>query len=286
MPATTKRPTTRRPLPSAARMPQTTHTACALAVAAALAQMGQPALAASCTWNPASGNWSVAGNWSCNQVPGSIDSATIAVTRSVTIDTAQSIQSLSNAGTVNIDAFLLNLVGGGGSTNTGTINVGGPSTAALQVGHNVTNTGGTINVSNGSSVNLLGFGITGGTIATTGTGAVAASANSNNSLRGLTLNGTLDATGANAQVRVSNLTLNGTATIGTSAIVYLDGTAGASTLGGTGSVVLNGAGSRLNVEGGNNQVIGSGVTVRGSGQLGQATLVSGAATTKIGRAHV
>ena len=104
MPATTIRPTARRSTSRTARAPQTTHTACALAVAAALAQMAQPAVAANCTWNPASGNWSVAGNWSCSLVPGAADTATIAATRSVTIDTTQSILSLSNAGTVNIDA--------------------------------------------------------------------------------------------------------------------------------------------------------------------------------------
>ena len=75
-----------------------------LALASALAALpARDAAATNCTWNPATGNWGTAGNWSCGIVPGAGDSATIAVTRTVTIDTAQSILTLGNAGSVNID---------------------------------------------------------------------------------------------------------------------------------------------------------------------------------------
>ena len=72
--------------------------------------------------------------------------------QTVTINGGQSILNLNNAGSVNIDAFLLSLQGGGSTVNTGTINVGAgpiPNNAALQVGggHNITNSGGVINVS-------------------------------------------------------------------------------------------------------------------------------------------
>jgi len=91
--------------------------------------------AASCTWNPATGNWANAGNWSCGIVPTgpANDSATIGAAKTVTIDSAQSIFTLINAGTINIDAFLLTLQAGGSTANSGTINIGGPSTASLQM---------------------------------------------------------------------------------------------------------------------------------------------------------
>ncbi len=44
----------------------------ALAIAATLVAGVAPtqeALAASCTWNPARGNWGAAGDWSCGAVP-------------------------------------------------------------------------------------------------------------------------------------------------------------------------------------------------------------------------
>ena len=172
-----------------------------LFVGSAMLGIAMPASAASCTWNPASGNWNAAVNWlTCATgngnpaaTPGASDSASIAAAKTVTITTGQSILTLSNAGTINIDAFGLSLVGGGSTTNTGTINVGGPTTANIGIagGHNINNTGGTINIANGSVVNQFGSTITGGTIATTGTGALVVFGN--NTLSGVTLGGTLDA---------------------------------------------------------------------------------------------
>ncbi len=166
--------------------------AAAVAIAIAVLQMANPAFAASCTWLPESGNWQTSGNWSCDVRPGSGDSAGIAFGKTVTSDLAQQIATLSNAGTINVDAFSLTLLGGGGTTNTDTINVGGPSTAALQVQNNIANTGGTINVGVDSVINQFGTSIAVGTINTTGTGAIVASNNGSNFLTGVTLNGTLD----------------------------------------------------------------------------------------------
>src|SRR5262252_2828974 len=152
-------------------------TALALAIACAFAILpSEEADAASCVWNPTTGNWDVAGNWSCGIVPTgpNQDSATIAVGKTVTVDTSQSIFTLGNAGAINIDAFLLTLQGGGSTTNSGVINVGNATTtAALQIGggNNIDNTGGVINIANGSVANQFGSSITGGTITTTGTGA-------------------------------------------------------------------------------------------------------------------
>ena len=236
-----------------------------------------PATAASCTWNPASGNWAATFNWlACATgngnpagTPGAADSASIAAARTVTINTGQSILTLSNAGTINIDAFGLNLVGGGSTTNSGTINVGGPITANIGIsgGHNINNTGGTINIASGSVVNQFGSTITGGTLATTGTGELVVFGN--NSLSGVTLNGTLNAAANTVTERIQNgLTLNGTVKIDSSSLVNLEGT---QTVGGTGSFVFGGSGNnRLGVDGGGiTATLGANVTVRGvNGTIG------------------
>lgn len=41
--------------------------------------------------------------------------------------------NLNNTGQINLDAFSLTLVGGGSTVNTGIINVGGATAAALQL---------------------------------------------------------------------------------------------------------------------------------------------------------
>jgi hypothetical protein len=61
-----------------------------------LAFPAQQALATACTWNPASGNWATAGNWSCAIVPGINDDALIAAGNAVTIDAAQAVRNLNN----------------------------------------------------------------------------------------------------------------------------------------------------------------------------------------------
>ncbi|MEF8754510.1 MAG: choice-of-anchor D domain-containing protein [Accumulibacter sp.] len=248
-----------------------------------LAFPAQQALAANCTWNPAAGNWATAGDWNCGLVPGAADNATIAVGKTVTVNTAQSVLNLGNAGSVNLDAFLLTLAGGGDTTNTGTINVGAgaiPNNAALQVagGHNIDNTGGVINVSADSVINQFGSTITGGTINTTGTGKLVAFNSGGNFLSGVSLNGTLDLASGTGIERVGNgLTLNGTINIGNNSIFAPQGN---QTIGGTGTInfVDAGGSNRFNVEAGN-LVLGPGITVRGgNGAIGGQSFVGGAAT--------
>ena len=263
---------------------RTTFRKTALAVAAMIVTGTatlQQAEAASCTWNPATGNWGSAGNWSCGIVPtgpGS-DSATISVGKTVTVDTGQSIFGLTNAGSINLDAFTFTLQGSGSTTNTGTINVGGPSTAALQIsgGHNVTNTGGVINIGNGSVANQFGSSITGGTINTTGTGALVAFNSGSNFLNGVALNGLLDMSGLGIERITGGLVLNGTVNIGNNSVLAPQGD---QTFSGTGNIVFtdNSGSNRLNVEAGN-LTLGSGLTVRGNtGYIGQQSFVGGAAT--------
>jgi hypothetical protein len=263
----------------------------ALAAAAALGAAAPGAQAATCTWNTTNGNWNalanwlncVAGNGNPGGTPGGADTANIGSTGVVTVNTTQSVLNLNNAGTINIDAFLLSLVGGGSTVNTGTINVGGASTAALQVGagHNIDNTGGTINVGIGSVVNQFGSTITGGTINTTGTGALVAFSNGNNFLNNVTLGGTMDmASNANSRQRITNgLTLaNGLVNLNANGILSFEGT---STLGGTGSIVFGNAGSgnRIDLDGNGTTTIASGVTVRGhSGTIGQQINIGGTQT--------
>ena len=268
---------------------RTPKTALALAAALALLPM-QDALAASCTWNTTAGNWAalanwatcVAGNGSPAGVPGAADTATIGATGLVTINTGQNVLNLGNAGQINIDAFGLNLVGGGGTTNTGTINVGSGVTANLGVsaGHNVNNAGGVINVANGSVVNQFGSTITGGTINTTGSGALMSFVNASNYLRGVTLNGSLDAATNGGQMRIANgFTLTGTVSVNNGGYINLEGT---QSIGGSGSFVFGATGNnRLGVDGGNiTTTLGANIVVRGqTGTIGVGSLVNGSGNT-------
>ena len=266
-----------------------------LALAAFLVMSAAPtqsALAgASCTWTPTTGDWATAGNWSCGVVPNgpSQDNAAIAAGKTVTVSSAQSIWGLTNAGGIDIDAFSLTLQGGGNTTNSGTINVGTLSvTASLLAFNDIANTGGVINLANGSFLNQFSSAITGGTINTSGSGALVVFSNSSNALSGATINGLVDlATNANARERVSNgLTLNGKVNIANGGVLSLD-SSGVPTqaIGGTGSINLNDAGAHLSVEGNGTTTLGSGITVQGQGNIGTAVYVGGA-NTLVNNGHI
>ena len=243
-----------------------------------------PASALNCTWNPATGNWGTSCNWTCAAVPGAADSATIAVTKTVTIDTGQSILNLTNAGSVNIDQFGLNLVGGGSTINTGTINVGGAITANLGVsaGHNINNTGGVISVADGSVINQFGSSISGGTINTTGTGKLQAFNNGSNFLSGVTLNGTLDlATGTGIERVNGGLTLGGPGNINMAAgsILSFEGT---QTIGGNGAVNFGATASTIQLNGAGTTTIGANVAIqRQNGNIGGGQTFIGGANTLV-----
>jgi hypothetical protein len=262
---------------------RTRKTALALAAALSLgAAPWQRSQAAACSFNPASGNWAVSGNWSCAAVPSAPpnDSASIATGQTVVVDSAQSIRTLFNAGLLRLDAFLLDLQAGAGTVNTGVIQVGGSSTAALQIngGHPVDNTGGVIRVLDGSVAHQFGSSITGGVLETMGSGAVVAHNSSSNFLQGVTLNGTLDlASNAGVERVAGGLTLNGTVRIGNNAILAAQGT---QTIDGHAAIVfVDGSGAnRFNLEAGD-LTLGSDVVVRGgNGVIGQQAFVGGAST--------
>ncbi|HNT37983.1 MAG TPA: choice-of-anchor D domain-containing protein [Rubrivivax sp.] len=106
--------------------PRTRKTALALAATLALgAAPLQDSLAAACTFNPVSGNWNVAANWSCGTVPGAADTAIVAAGRTATTPGGAFLgaTNLNNAGTVGIsDNSGLTLLGS--NQNTGSISLG------------------------------------------------------------------------------------------------------------------------------------------------------------------
>jgi hypothetical protein len=266
-----------------------------LALAAILVLAAAPTQSAfagnSCTWLPASGNWADGGSWSCGAVPTGTnqDTASIALGKTVTVNTGQSIFGLTNAGSIDIDAFSLTLQGGGSTTNSGTINVGTPTvTASLLAFNDIANTGGLINLANGSFLDQFSSAITGGTIATSGSGALVVFSSSSNVLSGVTVNGLVDAaTNANARERInSGMTLNGTMNIANGGIVSLDSTnVPNQTIGGTGTINLNDATARLSLEGNGTTTLGTGITVQGQGNIGQA-LFTGGANTLVNDGHI
>ena len=254
---------------------------CNLAVAGLLATLAAaPASAASCTWNTAAGNWAAVINWTAcvtgngnpGGVPGAADTATIGAAGVVTINTGQQVLNLNNAGQITLHAFGLNLVSGGSTSNTGTINVGGISTANLGIagGHNLNNTGGVINIAAGSVVNQFGTAISGGSINTTGTGKLVVQGFSGaNFLNSAALGGTMDMAHAQVSQRVTGgLALNGTINVGSGSYLSFQGS---QTLTGSGSVVFDSnTSNRLNVDGaGSVLTIGASSTLRGhSGIIG------------------
>ncbi|MBL8335019.1 MAG: hypothetical protein JNM08_18035, partial [Rubrivivax sp.] len=90
---------------------RTRKSALALAATALLAGAASPVSAATCTWNAGAGNWNalanwlncVAGNGNPASTPGGADTAVIGAGGNVTVSTAQSINTLNNAGVVNVN---------------------------------------------------------------------------------------------------------------------------------------------------------------------------------------
>ena len=242
------------------------HSSLALAAAAALGPFAAtPASAATCTWNTAAGNWAalanwavcVAGNGSPVGTPGSADTANIGAPGLVTVNTAQSILNLNNAGRIDIDAASLTLQGGG-ATNI---------------------TGGVINIANGAVLNQVGQTITGGTINSTGTGRMVASASGSNFLSGVTLNGLLDmAISQGIQRIVNGLTLGGTISVNNNSVLAFEGT---TTIAGAGTIVLGNTGgsNRIALDGNGTTTFAAGTTIRGQNvSIGSAAFVGGTQT--------
>ena len=250
---------------------------CAAAVAVALLHMAGPAQALDCTL-VVNGPWQTPGDWNCNARPGSGDSATISVGGLVTINQAEQIRTLSNAGTITLNAGSLSLLGGGNTTNSGTINVGGVSTAALSVGNTVNNAGGTINVGAGSVVNQSGSTVSGGTIA--GPGRVVASNSGANILSGLTFNAALDLATSAGSERFVGSTVNGAVAVNSNSIVSFEGN---NTLNGTITLGNAGSSNRIGIDNSGVLTTSGGSLIHGqNGTIGQAIYIGGSSTLNNG----
>ena len=256
-------------------MPSFRLSPCAAAVA--LLHMAGPAQALDCTL-VANGPWQTPGDWNCNARPGSGDSATITVGGLVTINQAEQIRTLSNAGTITLNAGSLSLLGGGSTTNSGTINVGGTSTATLQVSNNVNNAGGTLTVGAGSVVNQTSSTVSGGTIG--GPGTWVASNSGANILSGLTFNAALDLATAAGSERFIGSTFNGAIAVNSNSIVSFEGN---NTLNGTITLGNAGSSNRIGIDNSGVLTTGSGSLIHGqNGTIGQAIYIGGPATLNNG----
>ena len=129
-----------------------------------------------------------------------------------------------------------------------------------------------------------GITLSGGTLASIGTGSFQATNSGSNILSNVTLGGTLDMTTvANSREQIINgIALNGaTINIANGGILSLSSvgtttpTAGIQTISGIGTINLNDAGARLSIEGNGTTTLASGVTVRGQGNIGTPLSVGG-----------
>jgi hypothetical protein len=157
------------------RTPARQH-AIALAAAALLGPLAlAPAAAASCTWNSTNGNWNelakwlacVTGNGNPAGSPGAADSAVIGATGVVAVTTGQSVNTLNNAGTVNITTGSLRLLGPT-ITNSGSITVGQGGLLAAQAGQTIGG-GGSIVFADSNTSNRLNLEGTGNIVLGAGT---------------------------------------------------------------------------------------------------------------------
>jgi carbonic anhydrase/acetyltransferase-like protein (isoleucine patch superfamily) len=241
-------------------VPRQTKRARRALAAAVLALLGpvasQGALAASCTWNPATGNWSLASAWSCGLVPTGSDIANIGAGKTVTVNSGQSIFTLNNAGLVDITAGFLRLQGPSIS-NTGSINIGQGSILAAE-GNQTIGGGGNIvfadtNANNRLNLEAGNIVLAAGTTVRGNTGYIGQQVFIGGTTT-LTNNGTIsaDVSGGTITLAVNGLTTNnGTLSAQNGGTLLLNSTI---TNSGTGQIVA-GAGST---------VVQNGITLNGT----------------------
>jgi hypothetical protein len=206
------------------------------------------ARATNCTWNTTTGNWTTTSDWSCGAVPDTNDFATIGSPGIVTVNSNQAAGAISNAGTINIDAFTLTISGGangGNSTNSGTITAGSLSTGSLIISNTALNNAGGTLIANGagSFVDLLNSSITGGTLTTSNGGLIRSDAGSTSTLSNLTISsGTQFSVQNDAALNlVGTITNNGNISLDVAAnVADVRLSAGDALLTGSGTLTLNG----------------------------------------------
>ncbi len=173
----------------------------------------------------------------------------------------------SNAGTFSVNNATLNLGGTFPGSGLGTINNTGGGT--INITGTLNNTGLTTTLpASAVAFTLNGGTILGGTLIVapnTGAGALLFSTSQFSFLDAVTVNGTVDV-GANFYARLRNgAGFVGTVNLATNATVSFEET---STLAGPVTFNLNGTNANLAVSLNNTLTLGSGVTVRGSGNVG------------------
>jgi len=176
-------------------------------------------------------------------------------------------QSLIDA---NVSGAQLELLGGGSITNTGTIQASNGATLLLQgssLGVPFNNSGGTIQALAGSTVMVDAFAISGGTLASTGSGLFSTFAGSGNpSLSNLTNNANYQIVSGGSSTIAG--TINNLGTIRANGGLFVNGSA---TLKGAGSVpIAYPEGSIVSLSGATTLVNQS--TIAGSGFIGDANL--------------
>ncbi|MGD0567226.1 MAG: hypothetical protein ABSA78_02380, partial [Candidatus Sulfotelmatobacter sp.] len=211
-----------------------------------------------------------------NDYTGNVDAAG-GLTNDETITGAGTIDSgtFVNNGTINanVNSQTLLLQSFSAASNTKTMEASNGGTMLFD-GSSWTNTNGTIEAETGSSVNLEGgVTITGGTLTTSGTGAINVLASNDVFLVGLTNSGTLNV-GNNSQLDFTGtMTNNGTVNItstGNNTYLIINGSV---TLNGSGTIDLNGNASTQFIYGeGSGPVLISHNTIEGAGNLGDGTL--------------
>jgi hypothetical protein len=201
--------------------------------------------------------------------------------------------SWSNAGTITATGATINF--GGSPSTLGAVNItnstvelftsltgaqvqgfGSGNLVVIGQGGTLDNTGNTLTLTgSGNNVTLAGGTLKGGTVNASG-GAKVVVTSAGGTLDGVTFNSDLDLTASNAAAAVVNgLTLNGTATLGSSNTFASLAFNNTETLGGTGSVVFASGGStaeQLRVAAGATLTIGAAFTIHGgSGTIGTST---------------
>ena len=191
----------------------------------------------------------------------------------------------SNAGTLsaNVNGQTLQILtpaNNGSFSNQALIEARNGGT--LQLSGNIGQTAsGSVQAQNGSTVQINGVTVSGGTLNSSGTGSIRATNTSNNLLSNVTLAGVVDMATAASQLRIANgLTFSGgTVNVGSSTL-YLDnrdnlGLAANQAITGTGSVTLAGGFIRMEANNPAQTTFASGVTISGWGGIGQAAIQAG-----------
>ena len=133
-----------------------------------------------------------------------------------------------------------------------------------------TNTGSTIEIKDGSKLELQGATVLGGTLHTEGTGIIGDTENRGYTLDGVTLDGTLKELNNNAVTVRNGLTNNGTWSLNASggSLSQLSFESGAQTIGGTGTIVMgDDVNNRIRGNADTMLTNAASHTIRGAGQL-------------------